>query len=93
MTIGVYLSEVCSVRLRGPLIGCSQVACNLGVLVYTATSSALPMELLAVVLAAHSALTLLLELLLPESPQWLARQDGREEDVRRSLLTLRFAIA
>ena len=93
MTIGVYLSEISSVRLRGPLTVCCLTAEFLGVLVYTATCSALPMELLAVVLASHSALTFLLELLLPESPQWLARQDGREEDVRRSLQTLRFAIA
>ena len=93
MTIGGYLSEISLVRLRGPLVCCCLTSQCMGVLVYTATSSALPMELLAVVLASHSALTFLLELLLPESPQWLARQDGREEDVRRSLLTLRFAIA
>lgn len=92
MTTGVYLSEISSVRLRGPLIGCSQTSFCLGVLAYTAACSALPMDLLALVLAGHAALTFLLELMLPESPQWLARQAGREEDLRRSLLTLRFGI-
>jgi MFS family permease len=88
MTTGVYLSEIAIVQLRGPLIGLSQTSFCLGLLLYTAISSVLPIQLLGLVLAGHSLLVFMLALALPASPQWLVRH-GREEEALASLRRLR----
>ena len=60
-----------------------------GLLCYTAISSIIPMSMLSLVLALHCLVVFLLVLvLLPDSPQWLVRQE-RDNDAIESLKRLR----
>jgi len=88
MTTGVYLNEISTVRLRGPVSGCSMTSNVVGLLCYTALCIVLPIQYLCLALAANCLVVLLLLLLLPESPQWLMRA-GREEEARTSLRRIR----
>ena len=60
----------------------------IGILCYTSLCIVLPIQWLALTLAANCFLVIGLLLLLPESPQWLMRQ-GREDEAKESLKTLR----
>ena len=73
MTSGVYLSEVTTIRLRGPLIGVSQSSTCLGELIGTAICIFLPVKHLALTFIAHGLLAMLVVLFLPRSPHWLIR--------------------
>ena len=88
MTSGVYLSEVTTVRLRGPLIGVSQSSTCLGELIGTAICIFLPVKHLALTFIAHGLLAMLVVLFLPRSPHWLIRTNKRTE-AERSLMFLR----
>jgi len=88
MTAGVFLSEICTVRLRGPLVGLSQTSLSIGQVLSTSLCIFLPIQFLAVVCGCYSVLVTILATLLPRSPHWLIRQ-GREEDTRKSLQYLR----
>ena len=88
MTSGVYLSEVTTVRLRGPLIGVSQSSTCLGELIGTAICIFLPVNYLALTFTAHGLLAMIVVLFLPRSPHWLLRTDKRAE-AERSLMFLR----
>jgi MFS family permease len=71
MTTGVYLTEISTVRMRGPVSGCNMTSNVIGILCYTALCIVLPIQLLPLVQAANCALVFVLVLVLPESPQWL----------------------
>jgi len=86
----VYLAEVSTVRLRGPISGCNMTASVAGTLFYTALCIVLPIELLSVAFMVHHAVVVLLVLGLPESPQWLVGR-GREEEAGAALQRLRGA--
>jgi SP family galactose:H+ symporter-like MFS transporter len=90
MTTGVYLTEISTVRMRGPVSGCNMTSNVIGLLCYTALCIVLPIQLLPLVLAANCVIVFVLVLVLPESPQWLVRH-GREEQARASLRRLRGA--
>merc|ERR1712012_1230577 len=84
MTTGVFLNEISTVALRGPVSGCNMTSNVLGILCYTSLCIVLPIQWLALPLAANCFLVIGLLLLLPESPQWLMRQ-GREDEAKESL--------
>ena len=88
MTTGVFLNEISTVRLRGPVSGCNMTSNVIGMLCYTALCIVLPIQWLSLTLAANSLLAFLLLLLLPESPQWLLRHD-RVDEAKESLKRLR----
>ena len=87
---GVYLNEISTVKLRGPISGINMTSNVVGILFYTVLCIFLPIQWLSLALASHCLLVALLSLLLPFSPQWLARQ-GREVEARTSLARLRGA--
>ena len=88
MTTGVFLNEISTVKLRGPVSGCNMTSNVIGILCYTALCIVLPIQWLSLTLAANSLLAIFLVLLLPESPQWLLRHD-RVEEAKESLRRLR----
>ena len=88
MTTGVFLNEISTVKLRGPVSGCNMTSNVIGILCYTALCIVLPIQWLALTLAANSLLAIFLVLLLPESPQWLLRHD-RVDEAKESLRRLR----
>ena len=88
MTTGVFLNEISTVALRGPVSGCNMTSNVIGILCYTSLCIVLPIQWLALTLAANCFLVIGLLLLLPESPQWLMRQ-GREDEAKESLKSLR----
>ena len=85
---GVYLNEISTVKLRGPISGINMTSNVVGILFYTVLCIFLPIQWLSLALASHCLLVSLLSLLLPFSPQWLARQ-GREVEARTALARLR----
>jgi len=85
---GVYLTEISTVKSRGPLSGCNMTAGVMGTLFYTAICIFLPIRFLSLAFVVHNVIVLLMVLLLPESPQWLVRK-GREADAKAALLRLR----
>ena len=88
MTTGVFLNEISTVKLRGPVSGCNMTSNVVGILCYTALCIVLPIQWLSLALAANSLLVIFMLLLLPESPQWLLRHD-REDEAKESLRRLR----
>ena len=74
MTIGVFLSEISTVKMRGPLIGISQTSATVGQLISSSLCIFLPIQFLSLVLASNSLLVIILLLLIPRSPQWLVRK-------------------
>merc|ERR1711964_253102 len=53
MTIGVFLSEISTVKMRGPLIGISQTSAVVGNLISSSLCIFLPIEFLSLVLASN----------------------------------------
>ena len=47
MTAGVFLSEICTVKLRGPLVGLSQTSLSIGQVLSTSVCIFLPIQFLA----------------------------------------------
>ena len=88
MTTGVFLNEISTVKLRGPVSGCNMTSSVIGTLSYTVLCIVLPIQWLALALAVNHLLVIFLLLLLPESPQWLLRH-GREDEAKESLRRLR----
>ena len=88
MTIGVFLSEISTVKMRGPLIGMSQTSTAVGLLIASTLCIFIPIKFLSLVLACNSFLVLLLLFFIPRSPQWLVRK-GKDEDAIKSLKVLR----
>ena len=88
MTTGVFLNEISTVKLRGPVSGCNMTSSVIGTLSYTVLCIVLPIQWLSLTLAANSLLVIFMLLLLPESPQWLLRHD-REDEAKESLRRLR----
>ena len=88
-TTGVFLNEISTVKLRGPLSGCNMSGSNvIGLLWYTAVCIFLPINWLALTLAANNLLAIFLLMFLPESPQWLVCHD-RADEAKKSLRRLR----
>ena len=88
MTIGVFLSEISTVKMRGPLIGMSQTSTAVGLLIASTLCIFIPIQFLSLVLACNSFLVLLLLFFIPRSPQWLVRKE-KDEDAIKSLKVLR----
>ena len=88
MTTGVFLNEISTVKLRGPVSGCNMTSSVIGTLSYTVLCIVLPIQWLSLALAVNHLLVIFLLLLLPESPQWLLRH-GREDEAKESLRRLR----
>ena len=88
MTLGVYLSEIATVKMRGPLIGISQTSICFGLLIATALCIVLPIELLSVVLATHSFIVTMVLIFIPASPHWLLI-NNKEKLANTSLRFLR----
>ena len=88
MTVGVFLSEISTVKMRGPLIGISQTSACVGQLIGASICIFLPIQFLSLILASHSFLVIILMFFLPGSPQWLVRK-SKEDDARKSMKTLR----
>ena len=88
MIIGVYLNEISTINLRGPLSGSNMTANVLGALFYTGLCILLPIQFLSLVFAGHNLVASLMILLIPDSPQWLVRHD-REDEARASLEKVR----
>ena len=70
---GVYLNEISTVKLRGPISGINMTSNVVGILFYTVLCIFLPIQWLSKALASHCLLVALLSLFLPFSPQWLVR--------------------
>ena len=85
--MGVFLSEISTVKMRGPLIAISQTSCCVGQLIGASICIFLPIEFLSLVLASHSFLVIILILFISRSPQWLVK--SKEDDARKSMITLR----
>ena len=85
---GVFLNEISTVKLRGPISGVNMTSNVVGILFYTTLCIFLPIQWLSLALSSHCFLVALLSLFLPYSPQWLARQ-GREREARAALAKLR----
>ena len=88
MTIGVFLSEISTVNMRGPLIGISQTSCCIGLLLVTSICIFLPIEFLSLIMALHSFIVIIFLFFIPGSPQWLVR-NNKEGQARQSLKKLR----
>ena len=88
MTIGVFLSEISTVKMRGPLIGISQTSATTGLLISSFLCIFIPIQFLSLVLACNSLLVIVLLLFIPRSPQWLVRK-GKDEEAMKSLKVLR----
>ena len=84
----VYANEISTIKTRGPFIGALMLAVMLAALGYTALCIVLPIQWLSLVVVGHHALVFLLQLLLPNSPQWLLRK-SREDEACESLKKLR----
>ena len=85
---GVFLNEISTVKLRGPISGVNMTSNVVGILFYTTLCIFLPIQWLSLALSSHCFLVALLSLCLPYSPQWLARQ-GQEREARAALAKLR----
>jgi len=88
MAIGVYLSEITTVNLRGPILGLNQTGPCIGILFMSSLALILPPEYLSLVHISTHAVLLLLLFTVPMSPQWLLRQD-RQEEGKESLMKIR----
>ena len=88
ITLGVFLSEITTVSMRGPLIGISATACVIGQLVGSFLCIFIPIQFFSIVLASHSLMTSFLLIFLPGSPHWLIR-NSKEEEAKRSIQFLR----
>ena len=85
---GVYLNEISTVKLRGPISGINMTSNVVGILFYTVLCIFLPIQWLSLALASHCLMVAILSLFLPFSPQWLARQ-SRDVEARSALARLR----
>merc|ERR1719348_741095 len=88
MTVGVYLSEITTVKLRGPILGMNQTSPCIGMLLTTSVCVFLPLKYLSLIHLGFHVLLLLLIAPLPLSPQWLLRK-GKEDEARKSVLRIR----
>ena len=86
----VFINEISTIKTRGPFVGACLTMMVVAPLGYTALCIVLPIQWLSLVLVGNHALVFLLQLLLPNSPQWLVRH-SREEEARESLKKLRGA--
>ena len=84
----VYINEISTIKTRGPFVGACLTMMVVATLGYTALCIVLPIQWLSLVLVGNHALVFLLQLLLPNSPQWLVRH-SREEEACESLKKLR----
>ena len=84
----VYINEISTIKTRGPFVGACLTMMVVATLGYTALCIVLPIQWLSLVLVGNHAIVFLLQLLLPNSPQWLVRH-SREEEARESLRKLR----
>ena len=81
---GILIAEFAHPSLRGTLCSLPSVFMGLGELITYLLGALLPWRLMSWLLLFQPLLLLLLVLLIPESPQWLALQ-GQEEKARTSL--------
>ena len=84
----IYISEISTIKTRGPFVGACLTMMVVATLGYTALCIILPIQWLSLVLVGNHSLVFLLQLLLPNSPQWLVRH-SREEEAKESLAKLR----
>lgn len=84
----VYVAEVSLAKYRGALSAFGPICASVGVLIVYSLGSVMPWQLVAVLCAVTSVLSLLSVNLTPESPSWLASK-GRVADAGRSLMWLR----
>ena len=84
----VYTNEMSTIKTRGPIVGGCLTSMVVATLGYTALCIILPIQWLSLVLVGHHALIFLLQLLLPNTPQWLVRK-SREDEAYQSLKKLR----
>lgn len=86
--ISTYICEISTIEHRGALLGTMEVAYNIGVLVSNLMMYFLKWNVVAFIYAAFSIFSLLLTIILPESPIWLYLQGNKEKSIK-TLCSLR----